>query len=272
MQASTEAQAMTKQLLKKTSPQAAPTIEVGDITATVRRSAKRRLLTIRVEGAQVQVRAPTFATLGEIHDFLQLKHAWVQGKVALQQRQLEASRRHWCTGESLPYLGAEIRLSIGYGGTGYSGKSRVFLQRPNAQNEEPQGAILQVLLGMSAAAGTPEQRVQKLVQQWYREQAQEHFAARVSYWQDVTGIRATAQSVRTYKARWGSCNHRAEISFNWKLMMAPPEVIDYVVVHELCHIVHFNHSPDYWALVGRYQPHYNAHRTWLKQHGLSLEL
>jgi len=76
--------------------------------------------------------------------------------------------------------------------------------------------------------------------------------------------------VRFYKTRWGSCNSRGELSFNYLLIMAPKWVIDYVVIHELCHLQHLNHSANFWLLVAKYQPSYKQAKAWLTAHQIEL--
>ena len=70
--------------------------------------------------------------------------------------------------------------------------------------------------------------------------------------------------VRSYKNRWGSCSSNGNISYNWKLIMAPEKIIDYVIIHELCHLIHFNHSRDYWGEVSKKLPNYRESKEWLK--------
>ena len=80
----------------------------------------------------------------------------------------------------------------------------------------------------------------------------------------------TRVSIRAQKTRWGSCSSRGGISLNWRLIMAPPPVIDYLVIHELCHLRQPNHSPAYWREVARWCPDFRLHRQWLRQHGALL--
>ena len=77
-------------------------------------------------------------------------------------------------------------------------------------------------------------------------------------------------AIRDQKSRWGSCSQKGNVNFNWKLVMAPPPALDYVVVHELCHLYEFNHSPRFWALVARHVPDYEVWKKWLKAHGKEL--
>jgi predicted metal-dependent hydrolase len=74
------------------------------------------------------------------------------------------------------------------------------------------------------------------------------------------------------KGRWGSCSSTRELTFNWRLMLAPKEIIDYVVVHELCHLTHMDHSPAYWKAVGKVLSDYKERREWLKENGIGLNL
>ena len=88
---------------------------------------------------------------------------------------------------------------------------------------------------------------------------------RVLHWNRVYGFDYTAISVRNQKTRWGSCSEGRRLSFNWRLMLLPPEMADYVVVHELCHLAHFDHSPAFWALVAKTVPDHRDIRKRMKK-------
>lgn len=79
-------------------------------------------------------------------------------------------------------------------------------------------------------------------------------------------------TIRDQKTRWGSCSSKGRLAFNWRLMLAPPVILDYVIVHELCHLAHMNHSREFWQCVGTIIPDYKEHRKWLKEHGQELTL
>ena len=84
------------------------------------------------------------------------------------------------------------------------------------------------------------------------------------------GVEFGRVAIRDQKSRWGSCSAKHNLNFNWKLIMAPPEALDYVVIHELCHLIEFNHSPRFWRLVEEQMPEYEAWKKWLKAHGAEL--
>ena len=102
--------------------------------------------------------------------------------------------------------------------------------------------------------------------------AKEYFPKRAAYFQQFTGGTYSRISIRSQKTRWGSCSAKGTLSFNWRLMLAPPAVLDYVVVHELCHLSHMDHSDSFWKKVESVYPNYRTARKWLKDHGHELVL
>lgn len=110
----------------------------------------------------------------------------------------------------------------------------------------------------------------------YKEAAREYIPKRADYYlaayPDLFPRCHSRISVREQKTRWGSCSSKGTLSFNWKLMLAPPAILDYVIVHELCHLAHMNHSERFWSCVATILPDYKERRKWLKEHGNELTL
>ncbi|MBO5095030.1 MAG: M48 family metallopeptidase [Lachnospiraceae bacterium] len=106
----------------------------------------------------------------------------------------------------------------------------------------------------------------------YRKAAREYITARVAYYEPIIGVTHTRLSIRDQKTRWGSCSSRGGLNFNWRLMLAPPRVLDYVVVHELCHRKEMNHSKAFWHAVETVLPDYRELRKWLRENGNTLVL
>lgn len=106
----------------------------------------------------------------------------------------------------------------------------------------------------------------------YRKAAKEYFAARVAYYESIIGVTHNSISIRDQKTRWGSCSSNGNLNFNWRLMLAPPRVLDYVVVHELCHRKEMNHSKAFWHTVEMVLPDYKELRKWLRENGRTLVL
>ncbi|WMC92889.1 M48 family metallopeptidase [Kineothrix sp. MB12-C1] len=121
---------------------------------------------------------------------------------------------------------------------------------------------------------TPEQQL--ALEKRYRQAAREWIPSRVTYYMNaypyILPARNMKITIRDQKTRWGSCSSKGSLSFNWRLMLAPPGILDYVIVHELCHLIHMNHSQEFWKCVGDILPDYKERRKWLKDHGNELTL
>lgn len=104
----------------------------------------------------------------------------------------------------------------------------------------------------------------------YRNAAKEYFPKRVAYYAEIIGVSYGRIAIRDQKTKWGSCSGKGNLNFNWRLMLAPPKVLDYVVVHELCHRKEMNHSQKFWTLVEEYMPDYRQYRSWLNKNGSKL--
>ena len=106
----------------------------------------------------------------------------------------------------------------------------------------------------------------------YRDAAKRYLYERVEYYTQITGDAYSGIRIADQKTRWGSCSSNKTLSFSWRLMLAPPRVMDYVVIHEVCHLRHMNHSKDFWRMVASLDPDYKEHRKWLKENGNTLVL
>lgn len=113
--------------------------------------------------------------------------------------------------------------------------------------------------------GTAEE-ARAVIEVTYRDQARYIFQERVANFSQRLGVRVNQIRVKSQKTRWGSCSSKGNLNFNWHAIVAPPEVVDYLVVHECCHLVHMNHSKAFWTLVESFYPDYRECRKWLKNH------
>lgn len=106
----------------------------------------------------------------------------------------------------------------------------------------------------------------------YVDAAKEYFPKRIAYFSQFTGGTYNRITIRDQKTRWGSCSAKGTLSFNWRLMLAPPSIPDYVIVHELCHLTYMDHSAAFWQKVESVYPDYRTARKWLKDHGHELNI
>ncbi len=107
---------------------------------------------------------------------------------------------------------------------------------------------------------------------WYKKEALNYIIKRVDHYTNLAKLKYRNVKINNAKKRWGSCSSLGNINFSWRLIMAPKEVVDYVVVHEISHLRHQNHSKKFWRHVEILIPDYQKHRQWLKQHGFLLDI
>jgi len=223
------------------------------------RRPRRKTVGVCVKPDQtVQVVIPKHFPLKKVDALVRTKADWIRRKLS-QYKDIQAQYqpKQYISGEIFTCLGRDYRLKVVEGA-----KMPVSLKQ----------GVLRVSVPHDLS---PEQRVlsvTKALEAWFREQAQLHLTKRTTWYTARMHVAPASVGIKSYRSRWGSCHADGRIYFNWRIIMAPPSIVDYVVVHELCHLVHHNHSPDYWHLVESIMPEYRDARDWLKQHGHGLEV
>ncbi|PKI12922.1 M48 family metallopeptidase [Colwellia sp. 12G3] len=234
------------------------------------RSKRRKTLSLQVRHGQVTVRAPYYVAATLIDTFIKEKSAWLHTKVAEQKKKPDFC--DFSQGSSLFFLGEHLTLNICL-----AKKSNVFIDNSIANEVElfcaskPSLRQLNVVINERVSIRLIEPldkaaRVKKLLETYFKQQAEQLIIERLEFLSTQTSLSPTKVNIRQYRARWGSCNNRGELSFNYLLVMAPIFVIDYVIIHELCHLVHLNHSKDFWQLVEKFCPNVNTAKKWLNIH------
>ena len=212
----------------------------------------RRTAALHIIGSDLQVRVPEYVEDERVAAFLQKKRPWIRSKVAEIQLLPPHRTKELVSGESFPYLGRHYRLKVQEGhqvGVSLSGGYLKATIRPNEQGEHR------------------TLKIQQYLHNWYRNKAQERLKEKTDRYAKQIGVSPAAVSVRNFKSRWGSCDKKGQVVFNWNIIKAPHSVVDYVVVHELCHLIHPNHSKEFWQVVSRFDSNYLEHRQWLKVQG-----
>jgi len=224
---------------------------MDSIEYSITRSLKRKTLSIVIRpDNQIDVLAPKRMPAARIHQFVHDKQRWIQKKLHFNQHiRTNYQPKSFLEGEVFPLLGETIVLTIRKDCTAIhlSGKQLI-------------------------VPSFPADKLKKQLIIWYRKQAEQHLQQRAQSFLPAIGKQPACIGVKAYKSRWGSCHHDGRIYFNYRLIMAPVWVIDYVIVHELCHLIHHNHSNDFWQLVAHIMPDYPQSKTWLKNNALSLDL
>ncbi|MFH1736554.1 MAG: SprT family zinc-dependent metalloprotease [Actinomycetota bacterium] len=166
--------------------------------------------------------------------------------------------KEYVGGESFPYLGRQYPLTLMV--TGNSARPKCSLVEDRLVAVIPH-----------ADEFDQSELARKALMKWYRRRAEEDLTDSVSRWAPVIGGTPATVRIRNQRTRWGSCSRAGAVNLNWRLIMLPPEVLDYIVVHELCHLVEPNHSPRFWAVVAKVIPHYKQRRTLLRRHSAYLD-
>lgn len=215
-----------------------------EVAYRLRRSPRRRTVALRIDGAGLTVNAPVSVSRAWLERMLQDKAGWVLQKLDAWPA---VPAMAWRDGAPLPFLGRQLTLRLAPGG------------------ERGAARLAGDCLLLAAAEGTA--RVEAGVRAWYRGQALAHFGARVALYARRLGVVPADLALSSARSRWGSCGADGRIRLNWRLIKAPPEQIDYVVAHELAHLLELNHSPAFWAIVARIFPDYAAVRRELRRCG-----
>jgi len=234
------------------------------------RSKRRKTLSLQVKHGQVTVRAPYNVTSAFINTFIQEKSVWLRAKIVEQQGISDYC--NYNQGDNLLHLGEQVTLNISV-----SKKTSVYLSPAKLtsagalSHEHLEMRQLNVIISERIITGilTPlakKIQVKKQLEGYFKHLAEKMITERVELISKRTLLVATSINIRQYKARWGSCNNRGALSFNYLLMMTPLFVIDYVIVHELCHLVHLDHSKNFWQLVEKHSPNYKKAKQWLRHH------
>lgn len=197
----------------------------------IRSSRKTVAIQITRQG-EVIVRAPRRCPQSFIDAFVVEKQPWITGKQQEMKRREAERERLW--------------------GPGPAGKEET-AEAAEAADEQVQ-----------ASSRRQEE------EQVYRAQAAEIFARKTAYYAARMGVTYNRITIRDQKTRWGSCSAKGNLNFNWRLVLAPVAVLDYVIIHELAHRREMNHSSRFWNIVGEAMPDYQTHRRWLRDHGDSL--
>jgi hypothetical protein len=237
-----DAASMTK---KPAPPPLETTIDLGDRSAplTARVNARARRLIVKVDPVKgrVIVTAPSKRALSDAIDFARTRAEWIAGALNA------GGARPFAPGETFPLRGAPVLIEA-------AGRAR-------------EGVRLES--GRVIAGGDPI-HLNRRVTEWLKKEARATLTERVDHYAAMLERRRGPIAIRDTRSRWGSCARNGALSFSWRLIMAPPEILDYVAAHECAHLVHLNHSPAYWRLLKTLDVDAGAARDWFSAYGQSL--
>ena len=210
---------------------------------------KRKSIALIIEpDGRLVVRAPMHVSEADIKHLVKQKERWIREKQKqVKDKSLQSKPKVYMDGEEFLYLGKSYKLKI-------------------VADLNP-ALVLNRKFYISRRAMP---KVESVFTEWYREQARAVISERVKMYATRHGFKYRKIRITSARTRWGSCSSMGNLNFTWRLVMAPPDVIDYVVVHELAHLRVNNHSKEYWNQVERILPDYKRRRRWLKENGQKL--
>ena len=215
----------------------------------LRESPRRETLALRVEAQRLIVLAPKRARQRDIQHFIAQNQLWIEKQIGLQQAREQAiAHKQFAHGGEFALQGQTYTLNVI---TGY-GRPQVMVHQQQIVMHLPQDDANTIKTHLFA---------------WYRHQATEYLTRQTHEMAAITGQSCQQIRVGDFKRQWGSCSREGIIRYHWPLIQALPQVIDYVVAHEVSHLTHMNHSQDFWHLVAQLCPDYKVQRKWLRDHG-----
>ena len=217
---------------------------VSDIPYTIRRSTRARRVLVNVHAHKgVEVVLPERASERAAAAAVAELRPWIERRLREARRTLERVAER---GATVPFLGEPLEL------VPQAGRTRAHRR---------DGRLL-----------VPEGDPRRAVELFYRRAARAEIAARLDRATALAGTPYSGLSIRAQRSRWASCSAKGRMSFNWRLLLAPESVLEYVVWHEVCHLEILDHSARFWALVERRWPRWREDREWLRRHGATLVL
>jgi hypothetical protein len=230
---------------------------VKDIDYVLLPGADRKTTDIVIErNGAVTVRPPIGFSPEKVDAVVESKRMWIYKNLA-EWRDLNAAAvvREWVNGESFLYLGRSYRLSL------------VSDQDVDLKLLEGRFCLKRSLIDASG-----HEAAKRAFEEFYVAKGESRICQRLDFFAPKVGVKPIGLKVKDIGYRWASCTKSNMLQFNWKCMMAPAKIIDYMVVHELCHIRHRNHDDAFWNEVDKVMPDYHERKMWLKKHGAGLDL
>ena len=228
---------------------------VDNIDISMRRSSRARRLRMQMDNdGKLTLVVPWLVSKRSINIFVRSNTKWIKKQLSKVEKQKELRPKFkYRTGDMFYYFGEQVELII-------KPSDR---KRPTIKVRDNK-----MLITLYRKIGELDgiKAVKKAIENFYRNKAEEVIHDRLQFFNEHYGFPYNRVTMRNQKSRWGSCSRLRNLNFNWRLIMAPIEVIDYVVVHELCHLKEMNHSSRYWKLVDEEMPNHKEMRKWLRDY------
>ena len=223
------------------------------------RKPRRRTASISVKpDCTVRIMVPASLSDRKIAELVKRKSSWIKNKIYhFKEIQRNSNKKEYISGESFTYLGRNYRLHVDAGD-------------PEDYPVKLKNGRFSVHIPQNMPQEEQNQRVKDQLSLWYQEHAEIKLSEKVTRYAKQMGVSPASVGIKGYRSRWGSCHSDGRVYFNWRIIAAPHSIVDSVVVHELCHLVHLDHSRKFWNLLNTIIPDYAERKAWLKVNGAGL--
>ena len=216
---------------------------------------QRKTSVLHIVGDELQIRVPNRVRDRRIVEILEIKERWIRNKATQFQSQPIIKKREFISGESFSLFGRNLNLKV--------------LEGVKVGTQLIDDYLITTVRA-SEIGDLRKFRIKTYLEKWYIQEAYKRLEEKVIRYSEIIRVSPIEIKVRNYKARWGSCDIKGRLTFNFHLIKAPHEIVDYVVIHELCHMIQPNHSKFFWNEVARFDPSFKYHKKWLKLNGANL--
>ena len=208
------------------------------------RTARKKTVSISIKNKLVIISVPDFLSNTRVLDIIESKADWIKKKIEEDSKKPRFLKRRFKNGDFFYFLGQPKKLLL-------------------IKSRKNYVKILTEYLVVNYKNN--QQNLKKIITDWYLNEAQKYLFRRTLNISKKMGIKFTSINIKTFKRRLGSCDKKANLCYNWKIIMAEKCIIDYIIIHELSHIIHFNHSNSFWKYVEKFCPDYKKSKLWLNK-------
>lgn len=209
---------------------------------------RRRTISLHIkEGGEIVIRAPYRTSRKEIEEFVKERETWVINQLKEEEERRKEVEKTFIAGEKFLYLGEWYPLEV--------------------HESDQKNVPLELSFGKFVLNKCYIEQARDLFVEWYKREAKEKIDPRVRYYSDRFQLIPNGTRITGAKSRWGSCSRDNRLAFSWRIIMAPLQIIDYILLHELVHIKEKNHSRSFWAALEKIFPDYKTCRIWLRKNG-----
>ena len=215
----------------------------------INRSSRRNSVALIVKDNTLYVKAPFYISENTINNIITIKNKWITKKFAEDKILRGQPIIKYNNGDILLFKGKQFKLNV---------------KEFSSNKVEPTNSCLNVYINGSYQN---KMIIKDTILKWYFSESEYNLNKTITYYKNLMEVSVNNIKISEYKSKWGSCNKTKDLTFDWRIIMAPEQVLRYLVVHELSHIRHPNHSLSFWSTVDSFMPNFNIHRKWLSKNG-----